>query len=29
MQVDITPEALSYLKSRTDAITVRMELCAG
>lgn len=29
MRVDITPEALNYLKSRTQAITVQMELCAG
>jgi len=29
MRVDITPEALNYLKSRTNAITLRMELCAG
>jgi hypothetical protein len=29
VRVDITPDAMSFLKSRTDAVTVLMEMCAG
>jgi len=29
MQIDVTPDALDFLKARTSAITVQMQLCGG